>query len=75
MYGDVVMGVVKLVGSEGAHVFQGEEVPSVVLACDAGLCELVPDKGHTKVLFDIWWKVSVGVELTPKGRAEFLELS
>jgi len=75
MYGNAIMGVVKAVGSGGAHVFGKEDTRAVVWACDAGLCELVSDNNHTKVLFDVWWQVSVGIELTSKGRAEFLKLS
>lgn len=42
-------------------------VEAIVLAADAGLCRIVPYKGHTVSLVDRNWNVTLGVVLTEFG--------
>ena len=76
MCNSIMTGVVQVVGSGEPHVFGKEDTQAVVWACDAGFCRLVPDdEEHPVKLFDPSWKVFNGIELTPKGDAEFRRLS
>jgi hypothetical protein len=75
MLNNAITGVVKAVGLGEPRVFGSQDTQAIVWACDGGWCRFVPNEGHPVTWFDDNWHVSVGIELTPKGEAEFRQLS
>ena len=76
MLNSAITEIVKAVGLGEPRVFGKADTQAIVWVCDWGWCRLVPNnEGQPVTWFDDNWHVSVGVELTPKGEAEFHRLS